>query len=51
MMWKHRGWRLGAFLIIALLALWWFSTSGSTSDSETRSFVRHFLRALGRALR
>ena len=51
MMIKHRGWRLATFLIIALVAVWWFSTSGSTSDSESRSFIRHFLRALGRALR
>jgi hypothetical protein len=50
MMRRQRAWRLALFLVIALIALWWFSANGSASDSEARSFVRHFLRALGRAL-
>jgi hypothetical protein len=50
-MMRRKRWRWLAFVLIALIALWWFSSSGSADDSDVRSFLRHFLRALGRALR
>ena len=49
-MMRRSRWRWVILVLIGIVAFYWFSSTGAEDEAGLRHFIRHFLRAIGRAL-